>query len=150
MFSMALVSLGIFSYPRSPVPVAASSAVEVDQLDDDVADVVPVIPSSTKQCLPVSTSLAFFPDFAASTVAPIVLAHGVAPNNITLVTTYHDVAPVNISLVTAFCNVTLVTVASFTASFDAAPVTASSALLPPIPALPAFPSSPLALSASVL
>lgn len=152
--SMTPHSLGSFGYPRSSAPIPASLAVEAGQLNNKVADVVPVVPSPTERPLFMTTPPVFVPGSLASIIAPVVVTPDVTP----------DVAPdvardVVLRMSRLFflsCNVAPVTVsttvAPTTVSCDVAlviaPFTTSSGLPPTIPVLQTFRSSPLALSAS--
>lgn len=88
-----LLSHGYSGYPCSSAAITAGPAVQVSQLDDDVADGVPVVCSSTRRYLSVTAPPMFFPVSSASTVAPIAITFGVAtdvaldsaPSSVTLV-----------------------------------------------------------------
>lgn len=126
-------------------------------LHDDVANVVPVVPSSTEFSLPMSSPPVFVPVSSASTVALAVVTFGVL-HDVALDVALYSVSFVNVAPVNASCDfaavVALVNVAPVKTCCNVAPVaaltTSSSALPPIIPALPTFPSSPLVFFAKAL
>lgn len=134
---MVSISLGKSGYLGSPASVAAGLALRVEQLADDAADFVPVLPSSTGRPLHVSTPPELFFVLSASTVVPVAATSSVSPD-VALGVALFSVPPVSVTFVVASCDAAPVTT----------PITTSFAFPPPIPAHPTFPLSPLALFAS--
>lgn len=132
---------GQSGYFSSPEPVTAGPATKAGQLDHGVTYDEPVVPFSTGRFLSVFTPLVFVPVFIVSPVAPMALLSDGAPD-FALDVQPSSGAP-HVALDVAPSS------SSFRVALDVAPVTmpltTSSALPPPIPALPAFLSSPLAL-----
>lgn len=141
---MAPLLLGDPGFLRSTVPVAEGFAVESGQLDDEVAEVVPVVTSSTGRTPFIFAPFEIVPvSFVAASVATSPHVAPVASSaDIATVAASADVAPdapsADVAHDTASADFVLVT----------APITFSSALAPPVPVLSTFSSSLLVLSAS--
>lgn len=105
---MSSFFLGNSAYLRFPASVAAVLTLGAGQLDNEVADVVPIAPSFPGRTFSVSTLVVLFLVFSASAVAHVAVSYGVVLDVVL------DVAP---------STVVLVNVAFVIVSYDVAPFT---------------------------